>query len=100
MNQKKFETDYKILLKSYEIDYNKGLEAEVKTKLGNLYIHCLDGWVAMRFLDKDFSVSKFFAEFSENEPLNKYSWKWNIHLFDRESCLEELDSRLDALLRY
>lgn len=98
MNQKQFETDYKILLKSYNIDYNTDLEAEVKTNLGNLYIKCLDGWIAMRFLDKDFSVSNFYVKFSKDEPLNNFSYKWNIHSFDNESCLEELDNRLNALL--
>ena len=99
MNQKQFETDYKILLKSYGIDYNKELEAEVKTNLGNLYIKCLDGWIAMRFLDKDFSVSNFYAKFSKDEPLNNFSFKYNIHSFDNESCSEELDNRLNALIR-
>ena len=98
MTQKQFETDYKILLKSYDIDYNKELEAEVKTNLGNLYIKCLDGWIAMRFLDKDFSVSNFYAKFSKDEPLNNFSFKYNIHSFDNESCLEELDNRLNTLL--
>ena len=99
MNQKQFETGYKKILKSYGIDYNKELEAEVKTILGNLYIKCLDGWIAMRFLDKDFSVSNFYAKFSKDEPLNNFSFKYNIHSFDNESCLEELDNRLNALIR-
>lgn len=99
MNQKQFETGYKKILKSYGIEYNKELEAEVKTNLGNLYIKCLDGWIAMRFLDKDFSVSNFYAKFSKDEPLNNFSYKYNIHSFDNESCLEELDNRLNALIR-
>ena len=99
MNQKQFETGYKKILKSYDIEYNKELEAEVKTNLGNLYIKCLDGWIAMRFLDKDFSVSNFYAKFSKDEPLNNFSYKYNIHSFDNESCLEELDNRLNALIR-
>ena len=99
MNQKQFETGYKKILKSYGIDYNKELEAEVKTILGNLYIKCLDGWIAMRFLDKDFSVSSFYAKFSKDTPLNNFSFKWNIHSFDRGDCLDELDNRLNALMR-
>lgn len=99
MTQKQFETDYKLLLKNYNIDYSKELEAEVKTNLGNLYIKCLDGWIAMRFLDKDFSVSNFYAKFSKEEPFNNFSFKWNIHSFDNETCLDELDNRLNALMK-
>ena len=65
MNQKQFETDYKILLKSYGIDYNTELEAEVETNLGNLYITCLDGWIAMRFWIKIFLFLIFMRNFQK-----------------------------------
>jgi len=92
MTQAKFEKEFKRILKTDR------LSLEINTKLGSLYIHCLDGWIAMRFIDNDFSVSKFFAEFSEHEPLNKWSWKWNIHFATREDCLQELQDRLEILI--
>ncbi len=98
MTQKQFEKDYKIVLKSYGLEYNEDLETEAKTNLGLLHIRCLNGWIAMRFLDKDFSVSSFFAKFSKDEQINQHSFKWNIHSFDSETCLEELDNRLNALI--
>lgn len=92
MTQSKFEKEFKRIL---NIDKNFCI---LTTKLGNLHIHCLDGWIAMRFLNDDFSVSKFFAEFSEHEPLNRYSYKWNIHCTEMEDCLQELQDRLEILL--
>ena len=92
MTQAKFEKEFKRILNMDE------LTVTLPTKLGNLHIHCLDGWIAMRFIDNDFSVSKFFAEFSEHEPINKYSFKWNIHCTEMEDCLQELQDRLEILI--
>jgi len=101
MAQNKFQTEFKKILKSYNIEAEKEfdrLEAKAKTNLGDVCITCLNGWIAMRFEQKDFSISKFFEKFSEHEPLNKWSYKWNIHFSDKEVCLIELDARLNALM--
>lgn len=92
MTQSKFEKEFQRILNT---DKNFCF---LKTRLGNLHIHCLDGWIAMRFLDNDFSVSKFFTEFSEHEPLNRWSFKWNIHRAEMKDCLQELQDRLEILI--
>jgi len=101
MTQLKFESEFKKILKEYNIDFYKEydrLHAKAMTNLGELWISCNDGWVSMRFVSEDFSVFKFFAKFSEDEPLNKWSNKWNIHFHEKEDCLFELDSRLNTLM--
>jgi len=102
MTQKKFESEFKKVLKEYGInvyrEYDR-LHAQPMTNLGELFISCNDGWISMRFAPENFSISKFYAKFSESEPINKWSYKYNIHTHDKEDCILELDSRLNALMR-
>ncbi len=102
MTQRKFESEFKKVLKEYGInvyrEYDR-LHAKPMTNLGELFISCNDGWISMRFAPENFSVSKFFAKFSEDEPINVYSYKWNIHFSVKEVCILELDRRLNALMR-
>jgi len=101
MTQRKFETKFKKILKSYSIETAKEYDrllAKPKTNLGELNITCCDGWIAMRFEQEGFSVSKFFAKFSESEQINPHTFKWNIHFNDKETSLIELDERLNVLI--
>jgi hypothetical protein len=91
MKQKQFETAFKKLLKTDK------LETIIETSLGQLSIHCLDGWIAMRFLPENFSLSKFSEKFGKDQAINVWSNKWNIHRTTREYCLEELEFRLENL---
>jgi hypothetical protein len=99
MKQKEFEKAFKEVLKKYNISYIKEfdvLRATILTSLGVLQIGCLDGWIAMRFISDDFSVSKFFAEFPK-ENINRHSFKWNLHCHEKENCILELKNRLNKL---
>jgi hypothetical protein len=98
MTQKQFEKLFKQILGDYEIKVDKDLKASADTALGGLEITCRDGWIAMRFTDEDFSVSNFYALFSQNETFNVWSFKWNIHFEDRKDVLIELDERLNILM--
>ena len=100
MTKKEFEKAFKEVLKKYNISYIKEfdvLRATILTSLGVLQIGCLDGWIAMRFISDDFSISKFFAEFPEHENINRHSFKWNIHFHKKENCILELKNRLSKL---
>lgn len=92
MTQKKFEIEFNKILKEYNI------KTEITpTILGDAYICCYDGWIAMGFKDNRFSLYKFKKLFGENEPINPYSHKYNIHA-EREDCLFELRRRLNILI--
>ena len=94
MTSKKFESEFRKVLKVHGID-TKATMVNVETSLGGLFISCHDDWIAMRFTDDDFSLNSFFAKFSREEHINPYSFKWNIF---GEDALDELDNRLSALL--
>jgi hypothetical protein len=90
---------FKQILSDYNIKVDKDLRAETITRLGRLSIVCLDGWVAMRFTDEDFSVSDFYAVFGESEDFNPHSFKFNIQSYqDKQDVLIELDERLNILM--
>jgi hypothetical protein len=98
MTQKQFEKLFKQILGDYYIKVDKDLRANADTFLGGLEITCRAGWIAMRFTDEDFSVSSFYALFSQNETFNVWTRKWNIHFEDRKDMLIELDERLNILM--
>ena len=101
-DQKQFVKDAKICILSFgakEIENNR---FELETNLGKLNIKLDDDntytySVFMQFEDLD--VVKFYKYFSESEPLNKHSFKYNFHDYDAESVLIEIEERLNNLTR-
>lgn len=63
-------------------------EYVIETKLGTLYVHPMDDWVACRFqgdltLAKEhFGVRSLGQHLSDNSRLNPHSGKWNWHCHD------------------
>lgn len=55
--------------------------------------------IYLRFNQEGFLKDQFLRLFCKNtlDSFNEYSYKWNIHTFSIEQCIDELDTRLNAL---
>lgn len=99
-NQKQFVTDAKICILSFGAKEIENSRFELETNLGKLNIKLDDDnlytySVFMQFEDLD--LIKFYKYFSESEPLNKHSFKYNFHHSDSEVVLIEIEERLNNL---
>ena len=46
---------------------------------------------------EDFAIDYFYRYFSDNEVINPYSKKWNVHTSDIDWAFDTLDERLNNL---
>lgn len=74
-------------------------EYEFKTSIGTLFVtDRKDNTFIPMMFGRDFNRQKFI-EFSHDNSVGEYSFKWNLHSSDKEFNLSRLEQRLDFINR-
>lgn len=103
MTSKQFIKDANAIIKNYNCTKLSGEnEYNINTVFGNLWFR-LDPSpkikvysIFMRFTDDDkFNIDLFKELISDYDAPSTYSLKWNLHNYDAEYILDQLDERLN-----